>query len=264
MNWLMIDGFNIFGLEIKLYGILIASAMLIGVFLAQYLAKKRGLNPDDIIILALMVIPLSILGARIYYCIFSDTNYTFKTFWQIRNGGLAIYGGIIGGIIAIVLFSIIKKDYKLIIRLFDVIAPALILGQAIGRWGNFFNQEAYGNLVTNPRWQWFPFAVKIETLAGYEWHLATFFYESMWNLIGFALLLIAFKKFKKTGSVTAVYLIYYGLGRMWIEGLRTDSLYWGPLRVSQWLSAILVVIGVAILVYNHFSKQKDKTYEKKD
>ncbi len=264
MNWLMIDGFTIFGMEIKLYGILIASAMLIGVFLAQYLAKKRGLNPDDIIILALMVIPLSILGARTYYCIFSDTHYTFKTFWQIRNGGLAIYGGIIGGIVAIVLFSVIKKDYKLIVKMFDVVAPALILGQAIGRWGNFFNQEAYGNLVTNPRWQWFPFAVKIETLAGYEWHLATFFYESIWNLMGFVLLLIAFKKFKKTGSVTGLYLIYYGLGRMWIEGLRTDSLYWGPLRVSQWLSAILVVIGAAILVYNYFSKQKDKAYEKKD
>ena len=264
MNWLMIDGFSIFGLEIKLYGILIASAMLIGVFLAQYLAKKRGLNPDDIIILALMIIPLSIFGARLYYCIFSDTNYTFATFWQIRNGGLAIYGGIIGGIVAIVLFAIIKNNYKLIIKLFDVIAPALILGQAIGRWGNFFNQEAYGNLVTNPKWQWFPFAVKIEALAGYEWHLATFFYESIWNLIGFVLLLIAFNKFKKTGSVTGLYLLYYGLGRMWIEGLRTDSLYWGPLRVSQWLSVILVVIGVTILVYNYISKQKDKSYEQKN
>ena len=260
----MIDGFTIFGMEIKLYGILIASAMLIGVFLAQYLAKKRGLNPDDIIILALMIIPFAILGARLYYCIFSDSHYTFRTFWQIRNGGLAIYGGIIGGIVAIVLFAIVKKNYKLIIKLFDVIAPALILGQAIGRWGNFFNQEAYGNLVTNPKWQWFPFAVKIETMAGYEWHLATFFYESMWNLIGFVLLLISFKKFKKVGSVTGLYLVYYGLGRIWIEGLRTDSLYWGPLRVSQWLSAILVVIGAVILVYNYLSKQKDKAYEQKN
>ena len=260
----MIDGFTIFGIEIKFYGILIASAMLIGVFLARYLAKKRGLNPDDIIILALMIIPFAILGARLYYCIFSDTHYTFHTFWQIRNGGLAIYGGIIGGIVAIVLFAIIKNDYKLIVKLFDVVVPALILGQAIGRWGNFFNQEAYGRLVTDPKLQWFPFAVKIETYVGYEWHLATFFYESLWNLIGFVVLLVAFKKFKKTGSITGLYLAYYGLGRIWIEGLRTDSLYWGPLRVSQWLSAILVVIGAVILVYNYLSKQKDKTYEQKN
>ena len=136
----MIDGFTIFGLEIKLYGIIISCAMLIAVFLTQYLAKKRGVNPDDIIILALIVIPFSILGARLYYCIFSDTAYTFTTFWQIRNGGLAIYGGIIGGIVAILIFCTFKRDYKLIIKLFDIIVPSLILAQSIGRWGNFFNQ----------------------------------------------------------------------------------------------------------------------------
>ena len=251
MNKLIIDGFTLFGTEIKLYGIIIALAMLVAIFLSQHLAKKRGLNPDDIIILALMVIPLSILGARTYYCIFSDIDYTFKTFWQIRNGGLAIYGGIIGGIIAIIIFAIIKKDLKIIIKLFDVIVPSLILGQAMGRWGNFFNQEAYGRLVTNPDLQWFPFAVKIDVIGGYEWHLATFFYESMWNLIGFGLALIVFNKSKKWGTTTGFYLAYYGLGRLWIEGLRTDSLYWGPFRVSQVLSAILVLIGMAILVYNY-------------
>ena len=264
MNWLIVNGFTIFGLEIKFYGVLIASAMLMSVFLVQYLAKKRGMNPDDIIVLALIVIPFSILGARLYYCIFSDTDYTFKTFWQIRNGGLAIYGGIIGGIIAILIFCAYKRDAKLIIKLFDVIVPALILSQAIGRWGNFFNQEAYGNLVTNPKWQWFPFAVKIDTYGGYEWHLATFFYESMWDLIGFVLLMVAFFKTKKLGTTTAIYLTYYGIGRMWIEGLRTDSLYWGPLRVSQWLSVILVVIGLSILVYNYINKQKGKTNEQKN
>jgi len=263
MNLLIVNGVTIFGLEIKFYGMLIASAMLIAVFLVQYLAKKRGINPDDIIMLALMVIPCSILCARLYYCIFSDTHYTFKTFWQIRNGGLAIYGGIIGGAIAVVLFAIIKRDLKLVIKLFDIIVPALILGQAIGRWGNFFNQEAYGNIVTNPKWQWFPFAVKIETFSGYEWHLATFFYESLWNLIGFVLLMIVVRKSKQLGTTTGAYLTYYGLGRIWIEGLRTDSLYWGPLRVSQWLSALLIVIGISILVYNYISKRKGKANEQK-
>ncbi len=260
---LAINGFTIFGLEIRFYGILIAMAMLIAIFLVQHLAKKRRINPDDIIVLALIVIPFAILGARTYYCIFSDTTYTFKTFWNIRSGGLAIYGGIIGGIIAILIFCAFKRDFKLIVKLFDVIAPALILGQAIGRWGNFFNQEAYGYLVTNPKWQWFPFAVKIETYTGYEWHLATFFYESMWNLIGFAILMLLFKKSKQTGTIAGIYLVYYGLGRVWIEGLRTDSLYWGPLRVSQWLSAMLIVIGISILVYNYVKARKVEAYEKK-
>lgn len=261
---LMIDGFTIFGLEIKLYGIIISCAMLIAVFLSQYLAKKRGVNPDDIIILALIVIPFSILGARLYYCIFSDTNYTFITFWQIRNGGLAIYGGIIGGIIAILIFCLFKRDFKLIIKLFDIIVPSLILAQSIGRWGNFFNQEAYGVIVNNPRWQWFPFAVKIDMFGGYEWHLATFFYESLWNFIGFILLIIVFNKSKQLGTVTGCYLVYYGLGRVWIEGLRTDSLYWGPLRVSQWLSVAIIVIGLSVLVYNYINKQKGKAYEQKN
>ena len=264
MNWLIINGFTIFGLEIKFYGVIIASALLIGVFLSQHLAKKRGLNPDDIIMLALLVIPFSILGARLYYCIFSDTHYTFTTFWQIRNGGLAIYGGIIGGALAIVLFAAFKRDFKLIIKLFDVIVPALILGQALGRWGNFFNQEAYGTLVSNPKWQWFPFAVKIETYAGYEWHLATFFYESMWNIVGCVLLIIIFSKTKQLGTTTGFYLAYYGLGRFWIEGLRTDSLYWGALRVSQWLSLILVVIGMSILVYNYITRLKGGAHEQKN
>lgn len=261
---LFVNGFTIFGIEIRFYGILIACAMLIAVFLVQHLAKKRGINPDDIVILALIVIPFAIIGARTYYCIFSETSYTFKTFWQIRNGGLAIYGGIIGGIVAILVFCAFKRDFKLVVKLFDIIVPALILGQAIGRWGNFFNQEAYGYVVTNPKWQWFPFAVKIETFVGYEWHLATFFYESMWNLIGFILLLFVFKKCKHTGTMTGVYLTYYGLGRLWIEGLRTDSLYLGPLRVSQWLSAVLVVIGITILVYNYIKARKVGKYEQKN
>ena len=257
----MIDGFTIFGFPIKFYGVLIACGMLIAVFLAQHLAKKRGINPDDIIVLALMVIPLSILGARTYFYIFTDSSIAF---WNIRGGGLAIYGGIIGGAIAVIIFCAFKKDFKLIVKLFDIIVPALILAQAIGRWGNFLNQEAYGSLVTNPKWQWFPFAVKIENEMGLiEWHLATFFYESMWNLIGFVLLMIIFNKTKKLGTMTASYLIYYGVGRFLIEGLRDDSLYWGALRVSQWLSAILIVIGLSILVYNYIIKRKELNNEQK-
>ena len=139
----------------------------------------------------------------------------------------------------------------------------------MGRWGNFFNQEAYGTYVSNPNLQWFPFSVYIENtchqqgcLCGNQagmWHLATFFYESMWNLLGLIILLIVFYKTKKTGTTTATYLIWYGLGRTFIEGLRMDSLYIGGtgIRVSQALSAILVVVGIIFLAINIYRRKKD-------
>lgn len=263
------DGFTIFGYSIKFYGLIMATAMLIGVFLACHLAKKRNVKSDDIFLLALIVLPCSVVGARLYYCIF-EGGYTFAELFQIRKGGLAIYGGVIGGIVGIVIFCLIKKNFKLLITLFDICAPCLILGQALGRWGNFFNQEAYGTYISDPRFQFFPFGVYIEDvchqsgcLCGNQagmWHLATFFYESIWNLIGFIILILVYYKTKKTGTTTAFYLIWYGLGRTFIEGLRTDSLYLGStgIRVSQALSAIMVVVGIVILAINIYRRNKTK------
>jgi len=197
------------------------------------------------------------VGARLYYCIFYTHNYTFLELFNLRQGGLAIYGGVIGGIIGIIIFCLIKKNFKILATLCDIAAPCLILGQALGRWGNFFNQEAYGNIVTNSNFQWFPYAVYIESEQA--WFQATFFYESFWNLIGLALLLLTYYKTKKTGTTTAVYLIWYGLGRTLIEGLRSDSLYIGStgIRVSQLLSAILVVVGIVFLAINIYRRKKD-------
>ncbi len=243
------SGFNIGALQIRFYGIIIAFAMLVGVMLACLLAKKRNVKSDDIILLATIVLPLSVIGARLYYCIFYEAHYTFVDFFKIWEGGLAIYGGVIGGLVGVIIFGLIKKDFKLIAVICDICVPCLILGQAIGRWGNFFNQEAYGNLVTNPNLQWFPYAVFIE--AENAWFQATFFYECLWNLVGFAILTVVFLRVKITGITTASYMIWYGTGRMWIEGLRSDSLYLGSsgIRVSQLLSGILVAIGVVIIVY---------------
>ena len=263
------DGFTLFGHPIKFYGIIMATSMLIGVVLACHLAKRKNVKSDDIYLLALIVLPCAVVGARVYYCIF-EGGYSFIEFLQIWNGGLAIYGGVIGGIIGIIIFCFIKKNFKILITLFDICAPCLILGQAMGRWGNFFNQEAYGTYVSNPNLQWFPFSVFIEDvcrqggcLCGNQagmWHLATFFYESMWNLIGFAILLLTYYKTKKTGTTTAVYLIWYGLGRTFIEGLRMDSLYIGTtgIRVSQALSALLVVVGIIIITINFISMRREK------
>lgn len=262
------DGFYLFGLEIKFYGLIMATAMLVGYFIACKLAKKRGVDNNDILTLAIIVLPLAVLGARIYYCIFSGYSYTFLEFIGWQNGtfairGLAIYGGVIGGFVGVLIFCAIKKSFRILLVLTDILVPVLILGQAMGRWGNFFNQEAYGYSVTNPSLQWFPFAVLID---GEGWHLATFFYESMWNLIGFVILLIVFNKYKTSGIATATYLIYYGLGRVLIEGLRTDSLYlWNTsIRVSQLLSAILILVGCAILVFIALRKRKKGVLNEKN
>lgn len=257
----MINGFTIFGLEIKFYGLIIAAAMLIGIYISGKLFEKRDMERDSIFDLALIMLPSAILGARLYYVIFSGRSYTFAEFWQINNGGLAIYGGVIAGLLAIIIFCLIKK--KNIATVCDCIVPALILGQALGRWGNFFNQEAYGYEVINEFWQFFPFSVYIE---GAGWHLATFFYESLWNLIVFFILLKIFKKYTSSGTTAASYFILYGIGRLFIEGLRTDSLYIANslIRVSQLLSALLIFIGILWLIFIHLKHRKEKNIENKE
>ena len=263
--------FTIFGLDIAYYGLIIAIGMGIGVFLACKNAKLRGLKTDDIIILACYVLPFSIIGARIYYVLFSLDE--FSSFWQvfeIWKGGMAIYGGVIGGAIAIMLYCLIHK--KNFLDIADIAVPSLILGQAIGRWGNFFNQEAYGYYIENSSARWFPIGVFIKdcnqsicTCGGSGWHLATFFYESIWNLAVFTILLILYRK-KKTrlrGSIMCLYLIGYGAGRVWIEGLRTDSLYIGSIRVSQFLSILLIVFGVVFIIVNAVLYKKGKVRDLK-
>lgn len=252
------DGLFIGSVEIKFYGLIMAVSMLFGVLLACKLAKKKGIKSDDIFMLALIVLPCAVVGARLYYCIFYEYNYSFRELFNIRQGGLALYGGVIGGVVGIIIYALIKKNWKLIFILCDVIAPCLILGQALGRWGNFFNQEAYGNIVTNSNLQWFPFAVFIEEENA--WFQATFFYESFWNLIGLVILLFTYQKSEKTGTTAAAYLTWYGIGRTWIEGLRSDSLYIGStgIRVSQLLSMLLVVAGIIILTINIYKSIKEK------
>lgn len=250
------DGFFLFGRKIYFYGIISALSYLLGVVITAKNAKKRRFKPENIITLACYVIPLCVIGARIYYVLFSLDNYhNFWDVFKIWEGGLAFYGGLIGGAVGVTLYCLIHK--KKFLALCDIIAPALIISQALGRWGNFFNQEAFGYAVTDPKWQFFPFAVFID---GDGWHLATFFYESMWNLLSFVVLQLVLWKatFKENGIIAAGYFVLYGCGRMWIEGLRTDSLYWGSIRVSQALSIIFVVFGLSWIVYYIC---KHKTYK---
>lgn len=246
--------FTVFGKPVYWYGILIAAAVVVGIILSWRETRRRGYNPDSIIDFALIAIPLSIICARIYYVVFS-WDYYANDFWsvfKIWEGGLAIYGAIIGGVLAALIYGKFGK-----IKFWDVcdiVVPALALGQAVGRWGNFFNQEAYGELITNPAFQKFPIGVYIESEGA--WHMATFFYEFVWDLLLFILLMAVRKKKFKSGSLTLMYFMFYGIGRFFIEGLRTDSLYWGDFRVSQVLSLVLVFVCGAVLVVRLVKKRK--------
>lgn len=261
--------FSIFGFDIAWYGIIIMLGVIAGLLLARHLAKKSNQNPDlylDFLIFALI---FALIGARIYYVIFSWDQYkdNLLSIFNLRNGGLAIYGGFIGSILTAVVFCKVKK-YSLL-ELCDTAMPGLILGQAIGRWGNFFNQEAFGGYTDNI----FAMRLNIETAAYTTKELTqnaikaggvryiqvhpTFLYESLWCLLILVIMLIIWKHRKFKGQVAFTYLIGYGLGRAFIETLRTDQLLlWNTsVPVSVVVSIFLVVIG-ALLMIIHFSRYR--------
>lgn len=239
---------NLFGIEgwnIAWYGVIIATGMILGVLLAIYRAKQQQLKSDLLLDFIIIALPVAIICARAYYVMFEWDAYSddFLSVFKIWEGGLAIYGGVLGGLLTSILFCRYHKFP--LFRFLDLVVPSLVLGQAIGRWGNFVNQEAFGNLVTNQNLQFFPYAVYIDALG--EWHQATFFYESLWNCILLIAMLLVSRKKPKTGTLTCMYFAFYGLGRFMIEGLRTDSLYVIPgLRASQVLSLILICCGLLL------------------
>lgn len=263
MNRYVVENlFGINGFNIAWYGVIITTGMLLGVSLACYRAQKKGYQTDLIFDFAIIAIPLAIVCARAYYVIFEWKEYIQDPIriFATREGGLAIYGGVIGGFLATIIFCKWRKFPLLM--LIDLAVPSLVLGQAIGRWGNFMNQEAYGTVITNPKFQFFPYGVYIDAVK--EWHQATFFYESMWNIILFFILLFIARKVRKDGTLLAVYFMGYGLGRFLIEGLRTDSLYLvGNIRVSQMLSLILIFIGIILLALLKQGKINNREYKGK-
>ena len=253
------QGFTIPGtqFEIKWYGVIIAVGVLLAVLYAMRRAKDFGLTGDDILNMLLVGLPCAIVGARLYYVIFEWDRFfgagiPWYQFLNLREGGLAIYGGIIGASLALILYcGLSKKRRAKMLPSFDIIGLGLLIGQAIGRWGNFFNREAHGG-VTNS----FLRMGIIENGQLIYVH-PTFLYESLWNLIGLVLIHFLSKKRKFDGQVFLYYIIWYGLGRAWIEGLRTDSLYWGPFRVSQVLAAVSCLLAVGVLLYVLLVKRPD-------
>lgn len=242
-------------LPIRWYGFLIASAVLIGVSLSSYLAKRRGVNPDLISDLSIWLVIAAIPCARLYYVAFEWDKYAQNPaeLVAIWHGGIAIHGAILGGLVASLIFA--RLNRVSFWQLADLVAPSLILGQAIGRWGNFFNSEAFGRPTDLPWKLYIPPAQRPVGYTQFDYFHPTFLYESLWNLGVFALLLILFfrglkaKPPLKVGTLFLIYLIAYSLGRFWIEGLRMDSLMLGPLRMAQMVSLIGIAIGSLGLVW---------------
>ena len=263
--------FSIFGFTIAYYGVVIVIGMLIAMALIMYTAKHFGENPDNYYDVSLMAILIGIVGARAYYVFFAWDMYkdNLKEIFNIRNGGLAIYGGIIFGLITVLVYCHVKK--KKFLHMADFLMLGVVFGQIMGRWGNFFNREAFGeytdglfamqlpvsavrsNEITQTMWD------HVQTIHGVQFIQVspTFLYESLWNLTLLMILLYITYHKKFDGQVFFTYLLGYGLGRVWIEGLRTDQLLLlhTPIAVSQLLSAVVAVVSFIWLARQHFKRR---------
>ncbi len=247
-------------LVIRWYGVIMATAFLLGIWLAYRRAQQNNIDPNHILNMVTLIIPASIIGARLYYVLFTWENYRLEPLevLAIWHGGLAIHGGIIGGLLAGLFYV---NRYKLPPwQTADIIAPSLILGQAIGRWGNFINQEAHGDPVTVQFISHFPTFIKNQMFIEGQYYHPTFLYESMWDLMVFVILTLRWPRKKTDGEIAFLYLILYSIGRFFVEALRTDSLMLGPLRVAQLVSVALIIIGaIGILMQRKKGKKKSRS-----
>lgn len=255
--------FSLFGRDIMWYGVIITCGIILASLYALYRARKNeGIKTDDVLDYAIYLVIFGVIGARLYYVAtkfdtfktdsFFETLYNILAVWE---GGLAIYGGIIAGAAAVIVVSLLKKIH--VLRAFDMVAPAVMIGQILGRWGNFFNGEAYGwsKKVDSLPWRMYlegayrtEFVNGVETRIPVDYVHPTFLYESLWNLLGFLLIHLLYNRKKFNGQILLMYLSWYGFGRMLIEGLRTDSLYVGDFRISQLVGFACFFFGAATLI----------------
>lgn len=244
---------SIGSINIYWYSVLIVIAIVIGMYFSLKQAIKNGLGKDFLYDLIFLLIPVGIIGARLYYVLFNFSMFkdNILDIFKVWEGGLAIYGVVIAAIIFIIFYC--RKKNKSILLTLDTLVPYLILGQAIGRWGNFINKEAHGGLTTIEHLKSLHlpnFIIDGMHING-SYYIPTFLYESLWCLLGFIILLIVRNKnkYKNKGLLLFIYFIWYGIGRFFIESLRTDSLYLGIFRISQIVSIILIIIGIIGIIY---------------
>lgn len=240
--------FTLFGtVEVRWYGIIMVTGIILAFLYAYYRSKHEGVSFDDLLDYAIFTVLSGIVGARLYYVITSGQKYSFGEIFAIWNGGIAIYGAIIGGAASLLAVSLYKKIKWQ--KVFDMVCPGVMIGQIVGRWGNFFNGEAYGE---SPAADSLLYFMRME-LRHENWSTSyicqpTFLYESLWNLVGFIIINALYKKKKYDGQVFLMYITWYGFGRMLIEGLRTDSLMVGTFRISQVVAFLCFVTGTILLI----------------
>ena len=239
-------------LSIHYYGLIIALGLVLAVLYGWKRSHQFGIKQDDILDGVLIVVPIAMICARLYYCFFRWDYYGQNPIeiLYIWEGGLAIYGGVIGAVAAIAVFCLVKKIN--LPALLDLVFLGFLIGQSIGRWGNFFNREAFGVETDS----FLKMGLLNSNTNVVEYHHPTFLYESLWNTVGFVLLHFLSKRRKYDGQIALGYAAWYGFGRTFVEGLRTDSLYWGPFRVSQLLAAISCFAAVVVLVIMLFREHK--------
>lgn len=236
--------FHIGNRPIYWYGIIIAFAMIVVIIVATLFCKKKGISKDLPFTLAIIAIPMGIIFGRLFACLF-DAGLDLSDYFNFSTGGMSIIGAVIGGALGLLIYALMTKT-KDILLIFDITASVLLLAQAIGRWGNFFNGEVYGQVIESTSiWAKFPFAVEING----TYYQALFFYECVLNLIGFIFTSIVFFKSKRSGLTVSTYLIYYGTVRTILEPLRQSEYVYmlGKIRLSQALSILMIVIGVILL-----------------
>lgn len=258
-------------ISIHWYGVIIGLAALLGLMLALKEAEKQGFNKELILDLVMFAIPVALICARAYYVIFRWNEYYSiypGEIFAIWHGGLAIHGGLIGAFLTGIIFARVKKVSFW--RMGDLLAPSIILGQAIGRWGNFINQEAHGGPVTRtflenlhlPNFIIEQMYIKDPMTGGYQYYHPTFLYKSLWNVLGFIILLIFRRKLPvKRGEIFLTYLIWYSVGRFFVEGLRTDSLMlFGGLKAAQAVSLVFIVVAVILFIVRRIKGYANERY----
>ena len=255
--------FEIFGKPIYWYGVIIMLGIVAAFVHAMIRSKREGFTYDDVLDIGIFTVVFGVLGARLYYVVTTLDTHEYKNIidvFAIWEGGLAIYGGIIAGCTALVLTAMYKKINPL--KVMDAVGPGVMLAQAIGRWGNFMNGEAYGYEVPTDSFL-YPFRMGLiseytDTGLTMHYYHPTFLYESLWNIAGFVLICFIYRKKKFNGQMALTYFTWYGFGRMFIEGLRTDSLYVGPFRISQVVGAVCFLAGGALMIAGFVLAKKGK------
>ncbi|MBQ7910038.1 MAG: prolipoprotein diacylglyceryl transferase [Clostridia bacterium] len=245
--------FELFGKPIYWYGVIIMLGIVAAFIHAIIRSKREGFTTDDVLDMGIFTVLFGVLGARLYYVVTTLDTHEYKNFIDVIavwEGGLAIYGGIIAGCTALVLTAVYKKINPL--KVMDAVGPGVMLAQAIGRWGNFMNGEAFGYEVTEGSLL-YPFRMGLisdytHTGSTMHYYHPTFLYESLWNIVGFVFICLIYRKKKFNGQMALTYFAWYGFGRFFIEGLRTDSLYVGPFRISQVVGLVCFVAGITLMV----------------